>query len=117
MLSRHASAGHTPPSLLSPATRMPNDFYYEAPERAGRRADVVRLTVRGTGHMAFTDLALSVRGPVRTLLGMGNANGRDVSELVNRLCASFLDRYVKECAPVAFEQALESPMIVRQAVA
>lgn len=77
---------------------MPNDFFYEPPERRGLRADVVRLVVPGAGHMAFTD-----------------HGGAAFNAMLAGLCGAFLDEHLRGNADPGFAQALAAcPGVARQ---
>ena len=90
-----ASEGVKGPTELTADTVMYNDFYYESPDNAGSRDDVLRVSVPGTAHMAFTDFALSGKGPMRKLSGTGHADGRRVVKAVNEMCMTFLNDVFK----------------------
>ena len=93
-LTRDSAAGKATIPVESSGNDHPlfyNDYFYEKPETRGSRTDVVRLEVKGAGHMAFTDQALAARGITKRLLGTGNVDGRAATRAINEFVRTFLD--------------------------
>jgi pimeloyl-ACP methyl ester carboxylesterase len=115
MLKEHARAGTEALSALTPGSRLCNDMFYEPPRRRGLRNDVLRVVLRDTAHMSFSDHALAARGPVRKLLGTGSSNGRRQQWLQAQLALGFLARHLKgRDDPAMASVLIESPELVRQ---
>ena len=73
---------------------MSNDFFYERPEAAGLRSDVIRIVVPGTSHGDFTDVVLGARSRLRGRIGGGKIDGMRMLRIQNALCVGFFDRYL-----------------------
>ena len=68
-----------------------NDYFYERSGTRGSRDDVIRVEVKGAGHMSFTDQALAARGPMKKLLGTGRVDGVVATRAINVVVRTFLD--------------------------
>jgi len=71
-----------------------NDMSYERFETAGLNPDVHRLRVENSKHLAFSDMSLMARQPVRGIL-FGSINGSEMVAIQNDVVLGFLDRYLR----------------------
>ena len=71
------------------------DFHYEPAGRAGCSSEVIRLRVRGAGHLSFTDMALFGGRALRSLIGVAGVDGVRMLELTADLVHRFLDQHLR----------------------
>lgn len=85
-----------------------NGDFYEPLACTGRSGAVFRLRIEGSGHLAYSDLALFGRGALRKLLGTAGVDGARMQAIVADAVLRFCERYVKGDASVAYPGELEA---------
>ena len=104
-----------PVTQLSPQIRQYNDFHYELPDELGKRNDIVRLILKGTQHMSFTDKVIMGRGPMRKISATGTGDSITTIKLINSLCLTFLNKHVKNKQENEFNTLVDSSdQVIRQ---
>jgi hypothetical protein len=97
-----AIAADLPEGLRARTPGKANDFHYEMPAARGRRNDIIRVTIKGADHNAFTDR------PLTELIALGatiDAPGPPIMQ-INALCAAFLDWRLKGRSRRAFDRMM-----------
>ena len=97
-----AIADDLPEALRARTPGKANDFHYETPAARGRRDDIIRTTIKGADHNAFTDRPLTER--------IARGEPVDAPEppilQINALCAAFLDWRLKGRGRRAFDRLM-----------
>jgi hypothetical protein len=72
----------------------PDDLQFERWTEAGTHPDILCVRLKGTRHMALSDLSYLMRGPARRE-ALGNADPELSGQAISRLWLAFLDTHLK----------------------
>jgi pimeloyl-ACP methyl ester carboxylesterase len=80
---------------LTVETPLHSDLDYEPHASLGLREDVYRWSLRGITHLGLTDHLFLEKGTTPIPVGVGPLAGVAGAALINRICRSFLDTYLR----------------------
>jgi predicted dienelactone hydrolase len=83
----------------------PDDLQFERWTEAGTHPDIMCVRLKGTRHMALSDLSYLMRGPARQE-ALGNADPELSGQAISRLWLAFLDTHLKGRPRSAITQVL-----------